>query len=77
MLSGLTVWLPEVALLPLQAPLAVHDVVLLEDQLRVLMPPLAIDAGLALRLTLGAVALVTVTVVDPEALPPVPVQLKL
>ena len=60
-------WLPD------QAPEATHEVALVEDQLRFEALPLVTVLGLALRLTVGA-AVVTVTVVDCDALPPVPVQ---
>ena len=73
-LVGLTLWLPEVPWLPLHAPLAVQLSALLLDQLRLLLPPAMIAVGLALRLTLGAAA--TVTVTDCVVLPPVPLQLK-
>jgi hypothetical protein len=71
----LIVWLPEVALLPDQAPDAVQEVALVEDQVRVDDPPLVTDAGLAVRETLGAN--VTVTVVDALCVPPAPVQERL
>ena len=68
--------LPEVALAPLQAPLAVQEVALVADQLRVLAWPAAIVAGLALKLSVGAGAAVTVTVVVLAALPPAPEQVR-
>jgi hypothetical protein len=49
----LTVWLPEVALPPDQAPEALHELALLEDQLRVLLPPLVTVAGEALSDNVG------------------------
>ena len=64
---------PLTALLPDQAPEAVHDVALVDDQLNVEAPPLAMVLGLAVKLTVGAAA-VTETVADCVALPPVPVQ---
>ena len=54
---------PLTALLPDQAPLAVHEVALLEDQVSVEPLPLATVLGLAVRLTVGAGA-VTETVTD-------------
>jgi hypothetical protein len=48
--------LPLVALLPLQAPEAVHEVALLADHVSVELPPLGTLVGLALRETLGGVA---------------------
>jgi hypothetical protein len=58
---------------PVQAPEAVHAVALVEDQVKVELPPLATLLGLALSETLGAVAL-TVMVADWVALPPAPLQ---
>ena len=67
---------PEVALLPDHAPLAVQLVAFVEDQVRLELAPLDTLVGFALRETVGAGAdAVTVTVVDPLALPPAPVQL--
>jgi hypothetical protein len=64
---------PLVARLPDQPPEALQLVALVEDQLSVELPPLAIVLGLALSVTVG-VGEVTVTVADWPALPPVPVQ---
>lgn len=66
---------PEVAFVPLQPFEAVHEVALVEDQVSVLLPPLATCVGDALRLTVGAgvVELRTVTVALLCAVPPVPV----
>jgi hypothetical protein len=77
-LAGLTPWLPEVALVPVKAldPEAVHEVALADDQVSVLLEPLVIEAGLALRLTVGAALVVTVTVTERLALPPAPVQVR-
>jgi hypothetical protein len=47
-------WVPLVALLPDQPPEAVQAVVLLEDHVRVELPPEAIVLGPALMLTVGA-----------------------
>jgi hypothetical protein len=66
---------PLVALLPVQPPEAVQEVALLEDQVSVDMPPLAMLLGLALSAIVGAFAL-TETVADWVALPPDPAQLK-
>jgi hypothetical protein len=55
--------LPLVALLPLHAPEAVHEVALLEDHVSVELPPLDTLVGLALKETLGGVA-ATDTVAD-------------
>ncbi len=59
---ALIVWLPEVALLPLQPPEAVQLVALVLDQVSTELPPCATVAGLALRFTTGAVALPILTV---------------
>jgi hypothetical protein len=58
---------------PPQPPDAAQEVALVDDQINVAPPPLAIVLGLALKLTVGAAA-VTETVADCVALPPVPVQ---
>ena len=62
------------ASLPLQAPEAVHEVALLDDQVTIELPPLATLVGLALMETVGA-APDTVTVAVFDAVPPDPVQL--
>ena len=64
----------EILLAPDQAPEAVHEVALLEDQVRVDALPLLIVLGLALRLTVGEGFALTATVVDCAALPPLPAQ---
>ncbi len=67
---------PEVGWLPVQAPLAVQVVALVDDQARVLELPLATVVGLALMLTVGVAAgAVTDTVADFAVVPPAPVQL--
>jgi hypothetical protein len=58
---------------PLQPLEAVQEVALVDDHANVALAPLAIVVGAALMVTVGA-ALVTVTVADCEALPPLPVQ---
>ena len=66
---------PLVALEPVQAPEAVHEVAFVVDQLKVELLPLAMELGLAARLTVGAgVGEVTETVAAWVALPPAPVQ---
>jgi hypothetical protein len=65
---------PLVACAPDHAPDAVHEVALLEDQVRVELEPLATVLGLALKLTVALGLALTVTVADCEAVPPVPVQ---
>ena len=65
------------ASLPLQAPEAVHEVALLDDQVTVELPPLATLVGVAPIVTVGAggeVGADTVTVADLAAEPPAPVQ---
>jgi hypothetical protein len=72
-LSAPVDWEPLVALVPDQAPDAVHEAALVAVQLKVELPPLATVLGFARKLTTGADVL-TVTVVDCDALPPLPVQ---
>jgi hypothetical protein len=60
-------WLPD------QAPEAVQEVALVDDQLNVEALPLATVLGLAVKLTVGA-GEDTETVADCVALPPLPVQ---
>jgi hypothetical protein len=68
-------WLPLVALPPDQAPVAVQDVALVEDQVSVALPPLSMALGPTLSETVGADgAAATETVADCEARPPVPLQ---
>jgi hypothetical protein len=62
-------------LLPDQSPEAVHEVALVADHVNVELPPLATVLGLAVKLTVGA-GCVTDTVADCDALPPVPVQVR-
>jgi hypothetical protein len=57
---------------PPQAPEAVHEVALVDDQVNVEVPPLAMLFGLAISDTLGGAA-ETVTVADCVAEPPTPV----
>ena len=59
--------------LPDQPPEAEHEVASLADQVKVELPPLATVLGLADKLIVGT-GLVTDTVADCAALPPVPVQ---
>ena len=68
-------WEPLVALAPDQPPEAVQEVAFVVDQLKVELLPLAMELGLAARLTVGAgVGEVTDTVAAWVALPPAPVQ---
>jgi hypothetical protein len=66
---------PLTALVPDQAPEAVHEVALVEDQVKVELLPLVTVLGLALMLTVAVGLGLTVTVVDWDALPPAPLQL--
>jgi hypothetical protein len=68
---------PLVALLPVQPPLAVHELALVEDQVSTAVPPDCTEAGLADSETVGAaawLALVTATATVLLIEPPVPVQ---
>lgn len=51
---GATATDPEVALVPDHAPDAVQEVVLLEDQVRVVLPPATIELGFAATEIVGA-----------------------
>ena len=65
---------PLVAWLPFQPPEAAQEVAFVVDQFKVEAPPLAMELGLAVRLTVGAgVGAVTDTVVACVAEPPGPV----
>jgi hypothetical protein len=55
---------PLVALDPDQAPEAVQEVALVDDHVRLDVPPLAIVLGLACRVTTAVGVAVTVTVAD-------------
>jgi hypothetical protein len=63
---------PLAASVPLHPPDAVQEVALVDDQVSVDFAPLATVVGLAVNVTVGA-ALVTATVADCDALPPLPV----
>ena len=64
---------PVVASAPLQPPEAVQDVALVDDQVNAAVAPLLTVAGFAVSVTAGA-GVVTDTVADCAALPPVPLQ---
>jgi hypothetical protein len=64
---------PLVGSLPVQPPEAVQEVALVDDQVSVVMAPLATVLGLAEKVTAGS-GVVTETVVACTALPPDPVQ---
>ena len=67
--------MPLVALVPLQPPVAVHEVALVELHVSVEAAPLAIEVGFAVNVTVGAGTTVTVAVTT-LLVPPVPLQLK-
>ena len=67
---------PVAALAPDQAPEATQDVALVADQVNMELLPLATVLGPADRVTVGA-GVVTETVADWVALPPLPVQLRM
>ncbi|HSC07769.1 MAG TPA: hypothetical protein VLD59_13160 [Steroidobacteraceae bacterium] len=54
MVMLLIVWLPDVALVPVQPPDAVHDVVLVLDQVSVELPPDDTEVGFAVSVSVGA-----------------------
>ncbi len=66
-------WDPLVASVPVQPPDAVQEVALVELHASVALLPDTTLVGLAVSVTVGA-GVVTVTLADCEALPPVPVQ---
>jgi hypothetical protein len=68
-------WEPLIALVPLHPPLAVHEVALVEDHVSVALLPEVTVLGLPPKVTVGEAA-VTVTVVDCDAAPPEPEQLR-
>jgi len=70
----LLVALPEVDCAPLQLPLAVQLVAFVDDQLSVVLPLKATDAGLAVSVSVGAGGAPTVTVADFAIEPPAPWQ---
>jgi hypothetical protein len=65
---------PVVVLLPDHAPVALHEVALLDDQLKVEALPLATVLGLAVKLTVGEGAETDTVTVCVALLPPLPVQ---
>jgi hypothetical protein len=52
----------------------VHELALVDDHDSVALPPLAIDTGLAVNVTVGTGGGVTVTDAEALVLPPAPVQ---
>jgi hypothetical protein len=75
-LSAAVDCVPAGAIVPLQPSDATQEVALVEDHVNVDLPPLATVVGLAVRVTVGA-GVVTVTVVDCAALPPLPEQVNM
>jgi len=74
--SAPVLWLPAVALVPVQPPDAVHDVAFVDVHAKLLLPPLLMVVGDADNVTVGAgVGFVTATEALAWAVPPAPVQL--
>ena len=73
--TGPMLCVPLVVFVPLQPPTAVHEVAFAEFHVNVELPPFAIDAGFALKVTVAAGTTVTIAVVGLLA-PPAPVQVK-
>lgn len=67
---------PVRALAPVQAPEAVQEVALLDDQVRVEALPLRTVLGLALKLTVTVGFALTVTVAVCAAVPPAPLHVR-
>ena len=65
-----TVWLPLLAVLLVQPPVAAHELALVELQVSVDVPPLEIFVGLAVNVTVGCATTVTVAAALPEPLVP-------
>ena len=73
MLVGLTLCVPLVASVPVQPPPVVQEIAFVLDQVRVELLPEAIVIGLAVNVTVGAGAIVTVALAG-AVVPPAPVQ---
>jgi hypothetical protein len=73
--SAPVLWLPLVALVPVQPPVAVQDVALVEFHVSMEAPPLATDVGFAVSVAVAAGMTVTVVVATLLA-PFAPLQLK-
>lgn len=73
---GVSLAVPDTGSAPLQAPLAVQAVALVDDHVRVAAAPTVTDVGLTVIVTVGAgvTAATVVTVAVALALPPAPVQ---
>lgn len=63
---------------PVHAPLAVHEVTLVVDHIKVVVLPNAIEVGVADKVTVGVCAggACTFTLTDALALPPAPLQVR-
>jgi hypothetical protein len=66
---------PVVAWAPVQPPEALHEVAFVDDQVSVEVAPLFTVVGLAAKVTAGA-GVLTDIVADCDALPPVPLQVR-
>lgn len=77
MVKPVSVAVPEVASVPVQPPVAVQEVALVDDQVKVTLPLYAMELAEAVKATVGAGGALTATLADCEAVPPVPVQDKL
>ncbi len=73
MLVGLTLCVPLTASVPDQPPLAVQEVALVLDQVRIELLPEAIVVGLAVSVAVGVGAIVTVALTG-AVVPPAPEQ---
>ena len=67
--DGFTDCDPDVALLPDQPPLAVHELAFVEDQVSVLDSPTVSCAGFAVSVTVGTTGAVMVNVIESELHP--------
>jgi hypothetical protein len=72
--SGPTLKVPLAAFVPFQPPVAEHDVALVELQVRVEVPPLAILVGFAVNMTVGTLAATVTIAVVGTLMPPGPEQ---
>lgn len=72
--DGVTDWVPLVVSVPVQSPLAVHEVALVEDQVRVALEPRIRLVGETEIVTVRVAGALTVRVVEALPLPPLPVQ---
>jgi hypothetical protein len=78
LVSAPVLWLPAVALVPLQPPDAVHEVAFVEVHVKALLPPLLTVVGDADNMTAGTgVVLMTETDALAWAVPPAPLQLSM